>query len=123
MYDTGDEIWELLTDIFPQLMDQHRELVDLMVDRSVTYEERRAARDLLTNVLGVDPMFEVDWARNVAENPDLELNRDDNRRLLFDGYFNKFIDKEQRVDAREEFTEALGRDPLEDDAPMHDWES
>src|SRR5689334_8036369 len=127
MYDNGAQVYDLFVRKFPQKMatGEYRYLVFDMMDSSLTDAERHAARDALGRVLGIDPLFEVSWERSILENPSLDNAdvRDKNRRLLFDAYFNQRADTEERVEKREEWEQALGRDPLVESGPMYDWDS
>jgi len=125
MYDSGSQVYSLLLELFPKKMTtgDYRFLVFDMMDPALSDDERHAARDALRDVIGIDPLFEVHWARAVAENPELEDRKEENRRILFDAYYNKNIDSEARIEKRAEWEEALGEDPLEEDGIMHDWDS
>lgn len=126
MYDTGQEVWELFVQVFGgRLVEDHRRYINILMSPNSTREDREAVRSILESQLGIDPMFEIHWARSVLENPDIDTadSRDEFRRLLFDAWYAKNLDTEDRVEARDEWADALGRDPLEDDGPMRDWES
>lgn len=127
MYDNADEVWSLFGQVFgaARLTQDHRRYINLLMDPNTSSEDRHAIRSILETQLGIDPLFEIHWGRSVAENPDLNAasERDDNRRLLFDAWYNRTLPTPDRTEARGEWEDALGRDPLADDGPMRDWES
>lgn len=123
MYDTGQEVWELLSSLFPQLTDEHRALIFELMDPSTSREDRRLIRTILESAIGVDPKFEIHWHRSIQENPDLLENELNNRRLLFDAWYNDAPTLDERLEARDAWEGELGRDPFLDDGPMRDWES
>jgi hypothetical protein len=125
MYDTGTEAWALLSRLFPNLTDTDRAMIYDLMSMGTSTEDRSAIRALLARKIGVDPLFEIGWARATAErwNLDDPSVREENRRLFYNGWFAKDVDTDDRVAARDEFINRLGRDPYEDDAPLRDWDS
>jgi len=143
MYDTGPEVIKLLSKVFvkkvrkpnrpgssePQWEEvskvgtREKELLMELRNPNTKASDKKAIRRILTKTFGVDPIFEVQWARDIHEKPELDRPevRETNRKLLFDGYFNKRIKKEDRVEAREKYTERLGHDPLANEAMRRDW--
>lgn len=126
MYDNADEVWSLFVQIFgDRITEEHRRYVQILMDPNTSTEDRQAVRTILESQFGVDPMYEIHWARSVVENPDIDAPdvRDDNRRLLYDAWYNKSLPPDDKTEARTDWEDQLGRDPFVDDGPMRDWES
>lgn len=126
MYDNASEVWSLFTQVFgARLTEEHRRYVNILMDPNTAKEDRQAVRSILESQFGIDPMYEIHWARSIAENPDLNQPdvRDSNRELLYDAWYNKALPTEDKNEARVEWEDTLGRDPFVDDGPMRDWES
>lgn len=121
MFDTGAQAMIFLKKKFPnkQFTKRQKQHVFTMMNRAAPLDERKAARDLLTDVLGINPMFEIDWARLSREKPELLIDPVGNRRLLYDGFYNGGATKTTKDEAKREFIDRLGRHPFKEDAPMH----
>lgn len=141
MYDSGPEVVKLLTKVFTKKVRRpggsatdweevtkvgarERDLLMELMSTRTKPSDKKAIRRILAKTLGVDPIYEVQWARDIHEKPALDRPdvRDENRRLLFKGYFDKKIKKEERMEARGKYTERLGHDPLAPGTGMRkDW--